>query len=336
MSEFAAAAPTQAALTDESGGGGAPASAETALVVASTALVAAAVEPEESLGLTLFGSTANSTARQPFMLGGPSGVGMGRGGGYNSPALGGDPAAEVALQLPYGASERIASMRRRPFARFLESPDGERVVEKLMPPPPSEPVTTLLGGAYQPPTDTAGFLKAFVGIALKIDACMTISDMSLPGNPLVYVNDQFCATTGYTREEALSRNCRFLQGPRTDPEAVETIVNALRTGTDCCVKLVNYRKDGSEFENLLLLRPVQDSNHVYRFCMGLCLEAPQPGSAASVVISIVYTRHVVSLRRSLQCYGHGVVALQVGQSPSRQRRHRPPWRRSSSRRQRCD
>ena len=39
---------------------------------------------------------------------------------------------------------------------------------------------------------------------------------------------------------------------------------SMRSGTECCVKLLNYRKDGSVFENLLVLRPVTDSNHLHR------------------------------------------------------------------------
>jgi PAS domain S-box-containing protein len=33
----------------------------------------------------------------------------------------------------------------------------------------------------------------------------------------VFVNDAFCELTGYDREEVIGRNCRFLQGPQSDP-----------------------------------------------------------------------------------------------------------------------
>ena len=56
----------------------------------------------------------------------------------------------------------------------------------------------------------------------------TISDPRLPDNPLVFVNPAFERTTGYSREEVQGRNCRFLQGPDTDPAAVQAVRDALR------------------------------------------------------------------------------------------------------------
>ena len=50
-----------------------------------------------------------------------------------------------------------------------------------------------------------------------------LSDPSLPDNPIVYCSEGFCNLTGYKRSEVLGRNCRFLQGPGTDPRAVSII-----------------------------------------------------------------------------------------------------------------
>ena len=52
----------------------------------------------------------------------------------------------------------------------------------------------------------------FVTAAETFPACIVISDMCIPGAPMIYVNPEFCRTTGYTAEESLGRNCRFLQG----------------------------------------------------------------------------------------------------------------------------
>ena len=78
--------------------------------------------------------------------------------------------------------------------------------------------------------------------------------------------------TGYAKNEAQGRNCRFLQGPRTEPQSVAVIQDTLRRGVDCHVKLTNYRKTGETFENLLTMRPVHDSNGVMRFCIGVQFE----------------------------------------------------------------
>ena len=55
---------------------------------------------------------------------------------------------------------------------------------------------------------------------------VVISDPSRPDMPMIYVSDEFEAQTGYPPEEALGRNCRFLQGPGTDPRAVQAIREA--------------------------------------------------------------------------------------------------------------
>ena len=39
------------------------------------------------------------------------------------------------------------------------------------------------------------------------------------GDMIVLINPAFEAITGYTQAEVLGRNCRFLQGPATDPAA---------------------------------------------------------------------------------------------------------------------
>ena len=52
---------------------------------------------------------------------------------------------------------------------------------------------------------------------------VVISDPSRPDNPMIYVSEEFETQTGYPPEEALGRNCRFLQGPETDPKAVRAI-----------------------------------------------------------------------------------------------------------------
>merc|ERR1711907_274898 len=105
--------------------------------------------------------------------------------------------------------------------------------------------------------------------------------MSMPGNPMIFVNQEFCRLTEYTKEEAQGRNCRFLQGPRTEPQSVAVIQDTLRRGVDCHVKLTNYRKTGELFENLLTMRPVHDSNGVYRFCIGVQFEVQRDMSLKS-------------------------------------------------------
>jgi PAS domain S-box-containing protein len=87
---------------------------------------------------------------------------------------------------------------------------------------------------------------------------VTISDPSLDDNPLIYVNDKFCELTGYAREEAVGRNCRYLQGELTDERTVERVRRAIDAREPVSVVLRNYRKDGTEFWNALHVAPVRN------------------------------------------------------------------------------
>ncbi|MCW2776321.1 MAG: putative sensor protein [Frankiales bacterium] len=86
----------------------------------------------------------------------------------------------------------------------------------------------------------------------------TISDPRQPDNPLVFVNPAFERTTGYSWEEVRGRNCRFLQGPDTSPEAVTAIREALVREEHAVITLLNYTKNGVPFWNELSLSPVYD------------------------------------------------------------------------------
>lgn len=87
-----------------------------------------------------------------------------------------------------------------------------------------------------------------------------ITDPSLPDNPIMYVSPSFEQLTGYSAQEVVGRNCRFLQGPGTDPEAVARIREAIQAGQPCKVEILNYRRDGSSFWNELAISPVRDEN----------------------------------------------------------------------------
>jgi diguanylate cyclase (GGDEF)-like protein/PAS domain S-box-containing protein len=87
---------------------------------------------------------------------------------------------------------------------------------------------------------------------------ISISDSKLPGDPLIYVNRSFELMTGYSSEEVIGRNCRFLQGTDRNQPALPELRAAIRGGRDCEVLLRNYRKDGTLFWNELRLSPVHD------------------------------------------------------------------------------
>mgnify|MGYP002641302622 CR=1 FL=1 len=93
-----------------------------------------------------------------------------------------------------------------------------------------------------------------------------ISDASLPDNPLIYVNDGFVNLTGYSKDEVLGKNCRFLQGPDKNSQAAAELRSAINQGRECKVDILNYRKDGSQFWNRLSITPIRgQSGQVVNF-----------------------------------------------------------------------
>jgi len=86
-----------------------------------------------------------------------------------------------------------------------------------------------------------------------------VTDPSLPDNPIVYASQGFLNLTGYSLDQILGRNCRFLQGPETDPKTVERIRNAIEQGEDLSVCLLNYRVDGSTFWNQFFIAALRDA-----------------------------------------------------------------------------
>ncbi|PWN54058.1 hypothetical protein IE53DRAFT_383399 [Violaceomyces palustris] len=89
--------------------------------------------------------------------------------------------------------------------------------------------------------------------------CFCLSNPRLRENPIVLVSDGFVAVTGYPRQAIIGRNCRFLQGPNTAPEAIQRIRDALNKGEGCTELLLNYRRDGQPFWCLLNIVPLRDS-----------------------------------------------------------------------------
>ncbi|KAI0166489.1 hypothetical protein GGR57DRAFT_446878 [Xylariaceae sp. FL1272] len=96
--------------------------------------------------------------------------------------------------------------------------------------------------------------------------CLT--DPSRPGNPIVMASEEFHRTTQYGMNYVLGRNCRFLQGPRTNPFSVKRIRDKLAAGVEHCETFLNYRRDGTPFMNLLMVAPLYDSRGTVRYHIG--------------------------------------------------------------------
>ena len=111
------------------------------------------------------------------------------------------------------------------------------------------------------PSQTAGaapqdVLRLQERAVAAVGSGVTIADVRQPDCPVVYCNPAFTAVTGYAPEDVLGRNCRFLQGPETDQDAVSAVRRAVKDGQSCTVIFKNYRKDGAPFWNELTVTPV--------------------------------------------------------------------------------
>ncbi|KAG7671346.1 hypothetical protein Ndes2526B_g02155 [Nannochloris sp. 'desiccata'] len=149
-------------------------------------------------------------------------------------------------------------------------------------------------------TDGPGSPRTLPRVALdlattveRIQSNFVIADPTLPDCPIVFASDPFLHLSGYRREEVLGRNCRFLQGPDTDRNTVTGLRAAIKEGREITVRLLNYRKDGTPFWNMLTVAPIRDVTGHPRFLVGVQVDvtaqptveeaAPVGMSAASAV-----------------------------------------------------
>ena len=100
----------------------------------------------------------------------------------------------------------------------------------------------------------------------RMAICLT--DPTQEDDPIVFANRAFRELTGYDEDEIMGHNCRFLQGPETDPKTVSKIRAALRAEEVVVVEILNYRKDGTPFWNALHLGPIYDDEDRLKYFFG--------------------------------------------------------------------
>lgn len=97
---------------------------------------------------------------------------------------------------------------------------------------------------------------------------MVVTNPRLPENPIELVNQAFCTLTGYSEDEVLGRNCRFLAGERTEPWITETIRQGIRERRAVLVEILNYKRDGSTFRNGVMITPLFDEDGELEWFLG--------------------------------------------------------------------
>lgn len=109
-----------------------------------------------------------------------------------------------------------------------------------------------------------------------------VTDNRLHDNPIVEVNQAFEVLTGYPRDEILGRNCRFLSGSGTDPDARAELRSAVAQGRPTIIELLNYRKDGTPFRNAVMLAPILDADGAVVLFIGSQMEVDPAVSTAGL------------------------------------------------------
>ena len=117
-----------------------------------------------------------------------------------------------------------------------------------------------------------------------------IADAQASDMPTVYCNSAFERITGYSKQEVIGQNCRFLQGQDKDQPELDKLRTALQKGEECRVELRNYKKDGSFFWNELYVAPVRNNQREVSHFVGVqtdITEAKQARLASLELAAIV-------------------------------------------------
>jgi PAS domain S-box-containing protein len=122
--------------------------------------------------------------------------------------------------------------------------------------------------------------KLFASIGLTPIATI-VTNPRLPDNPVVAANDAFLKLTGYSREEVLGRNCRFLAGGETEQQGSAVLGRAVVERRAVLTELLNYRRDGSSFRNAVMIAPIFDAAGELLYFIGSQMDVT--GKAAPAV-----------------------------------------------------
>ncbi len=106
-----------------------------------------------------------------------------------------------------------------------------------------------------------------------------VSDPRQPDNPIVACNEAFMQLTGYSKEEILGRNCRFLRGDRTEPEQTAMLREAVAQSRPVMVELINYKKDGTPFRNAVMIAPLFDEKGDLAYFLGSQMAIDDTGAS---------------------------------------------------------
>ena len=139
-----------------------------------------------------------------------------------------------------------------------------------------------------------------------------IVDAKLPDNPIIYCNDAFSKITGYSENEVLGRNCRFLQKNDRDQKELRIIRKAIKEGRPCHEVIRNYKKDGTLFWNELTITPVFDEQGVLTHFIGVQNNVTERIKEAQIKDQIRQILEMIATHTALEEIGKTIVELVEG------------------------
>lgn len=156
-----------------------------------------------------------------------------------------------------------------------------------------------------------------------------VTDPRSSNNPIVAVNHAFCALTGYTIDEVLGRNCRFLGADGVQSDQRSLLRRAIAKGRPALAELINYRKDGTAFLNAVMIAPVLDEHGKVAWFIGSQMDvtdrsAPQLTARreSSSLIATLTQRQLQVLKLMVAGYRNKQIAGSLGISELTVKMHR--------------
>lgn len=125
------------------------------------------------------------------------------------------------------------------------------------------------------------------------------------GPRILYVNDAFVRRTGFTREEAIGKTPRMLQGPKTQRDALDRIRAALAAWKPVREELINYTKSGEEFWLELDIVPVADATGWFTHWVAIERDVTERKQGEERVLALL--SETQDLRAALNA--HAIVAI---------------------------